>query len=42
MVTAYEAMRMGLHPVLVEASDRIGGRLLLPMWPAIRTIRLSE
>lgn len=27
MVTAYEAMRMGLHPVLVEASDRIGGRL---------------
>ncbi|MFC6296884.1 NAD(P)-binding protein [Pseudomonas sp. CCM 7893] len=27
MVAAYEAMRMGLHPVLVEASDRIGGRL---------------
>lgn len=27
MVAAYEAMRMGLHPVVVEASDRIGGRL---------------
>ena len=25
-VAAYEAMRMGLHPVVVEASDRIGGR----------------
>lgn len=27
MVAAYESMRMGLHPVVVEASDRIGGRL---------------
>lgn len=27
LVTAYEVMRMGLHPVVVEASDRIGGRL---------------
>lgn len=27
LVAAYEALRMGLHPVLVEASDRIGGRL---------------
>ncbi|WP_073525871.1 flavin monoamine oxidase family protein [Pseudomonas fluorescens] len=27
LVAAYEAMRMGLHPVVVEASDRIGGRL---------------
>ncbi|UVL56000.1 flavin monoamine oxidase family protein [Pseudomonas sp. B21-035] len=27
LVAAYEAMRMGLHPVLVEASGRIGGRL---------------
>lgn len=27
LVAAYEAMRMGLHPVLVEASDRLGGRL---------------
>lgn len=26
MVAAYEAMRIGLHPVVVEASDRIGGR----------------
>lgn len=26
MVAAYEAMRLGLHPVVVEASDRIGGR----------------
>ncbi|WPN23311.1 flavin monoamine oxidase family protein [Pseudomonas marginalis] len=26
LVAAYEAMRMGLHPVVVEASDRIGGR----------------
>ena len=27
MVCAYELMRMGLHPVVLEASDRIGGRL---------------
>lgn len=27
MVAAYEAMRLGLHPVVVEASNRIGGRL---------------
>lgn len=27
LVAAYEVMRMGLHPVVVEASDRIGGRL---------------
>ncbi|OLF54553.1 flavin monoamine oxidase family protein [Pseudomonas chlororaphis] len=27
LVAAYEAMRMGLHPVVVEASERIGGRL---------------
>lgn len=27
LVAAYEAMRMGLHPVVVEASGRIGGRL---------------
>ncbi|MDO4234376.1 FAD-dependent oxidoreductase [Pseudomonas sp.] len=27
LVAAYEAMRMGLHPVVVEAGDRIGGRL---------------
>ena len=27
MVAAYEALRMGLHPVVVEASDRIGGRM---------------
>jgi tryptophan 2-monooxygenase len=27
LVAAYEAMRIGLHPVVVEASDRIGGRL---------------
>lgn len=27
MVSAYELMRMGLHPVVLEASDRIGGRL---------------
>lgn len=26
LVVAYEAMRLGLHPVVVEASDRIGGR----------------
>ncbi|AZE63761.1 MULTISPECIES: flavin monoamine oxidase family protein [Pseudomonas fluorescens group] len=26
MVAAYEAMRIGLHPVVVEAGDRIGGR----------------
>ncbi|MFM0652004.1 flavin monoamine oxidase family protein [Paraburkholderia sediminicola] len=26
LVAAYEVMRMGLHPVVVEASDRIGGR----------------
>lgn len=27
MVCAYELMRMGLQPVVVEATDRIGGRL---------------
>ena len=27
MVAAYELMKMGLHPVVVEATDRIGGRL---------------
>ncbi|AKA25184.1 flavin monoamine oxidase family protein [Pseudomonas chlororaphis] len=27
LVAAYEALRMGLHPVVVEASDRLGGRL---------------
>jgi lysine 2-monooxygenase len=27
LVAAYEAMRMGLHPIVVEASGRIGGRL---------------
>ncbi|MFO2462157.1 FAD-dependent oxidoreductase [Pseudomonas sp. 15FMM2] len=27
LVAAYEAMRMGLRPVVVEASDRMGGRL---------------
>ncbi|SFB13852.1 Flavin containing amine oxidoreductase [Collimonas sp. OK607] len=27
MAAAYELLRMGLHPVVVEASDRIGGRL---------------
>lgn len=27
LVTAYEIMRMGLHPVVVDASGRIGGRL---------------
>lgn len=27
LVTAYELMRMGLHPVLVDAGGRIGGRL---------------
>lgn len=26
LVAAYEAMRLGLHPVVVEATDRIGGR----------------
>jgi hypothetical protein len=41
MVTAYEAMRMGLHPVLVEASTASAGGSM-PMWPAIRTIRPSE
>lgn len=27
MVCAYELMRMGLHPVVLEAADRVGGRL---------------
>lgn len=27
LVAAYEAMRMGLYPIVVEASGRIGGRL---------------
>jgi len=27
LVAAYELLRMGLHPVVIEASDRIGGRL---------------
>lgn len=27
MVAAYELLRMGLHPVVLEATDRIGGRL---------------
>lgn len=27
LVAAYEALRMGLHPVVVEASHRMGGRL---------------
>lgn len=26
LVAAYEAMRLGLHPVVVEATDRVGGR----------------
>ncbi|MBV6290472.1 flavin monoamine oxidase family protein [Pseudomonas aegrilactucae] len=27
LVAAYEVLRMGLHPIVVEASERIGGRL---------------
>lgn len=27
LVAAYELMKVGLHPVVVEATDRIGGRL---------------
>ena len=34
MVCAYELMRMGLHPVVLEASDRIGGRLYRRSWGA--------